>query len=101
MIEELEAYARESKVDDLFRDMMTGCFKTRPSSPATYILEYLASSHPEESLEHARAFKCTGHGRLRHRYCRGRCDHTMRRSREGDARGNRRGASHDGRERRI
>ena len=65
MIEELEAYARESKVDDLFRDMMTGCFKTRPSSPATYILEYLASSHPEESLEHARAFVDLKDGILR------------------------------------
>jgi hypothetical protein len=56
MIEELEAYAKESKVDDLFRDMMTGCFKKRPSAPVTYILEYLASEYPEESLTHARAF---------------------------------------------
>ena len=56
MIEELEAYARESGVDDLFRDMMTGCFKARPSAPVTYVLEYLASAYPEESLTHARAF---------------------------------------------
>jgi hypothetical protein len=56
MIEELERYAKESKVDELFRDLMTGCFKQRPSAPVKYILEYLASEYPEESLEHARAF---------------------------------------------
>jgi len=56
MIEELEQYAKESKVDDLFRDLMTGCFKQRPSAPVTYILEYLANAYPEESLAHARAF---------------------------------------------
>ena len=55
MIEELERYAKESKVDELFRDLMTGCFKQRPSAPVKYILEYLASEYPEESLEHARA----------------------------------------------
>ena len=43
-------------MDELFRDIMTGCFKTRPAAPVKYILEYLASAYPEESLEHARAF---------------------------------------------
>ena len=56
MIEELEQYAKESKVDELFRDIMTGCFKTRPAAPVKYILEYLASAYPEESYAHARAF---------------------------------------------
>lgn len=56
MIEELERYARESKVDDLFRDMMTGCFRTRPNAPVRFVLEYLANEYPEESLEHARAY---------------------------------------------
>ena len=55
MIEELERYARESKVDDLFRDMMTGCFRTRPNAPVRFVLEYLANEYPEESLAHARA----------------------------------------------
>ena len=56
MIEELERYARESKVDDLFRDMMTGCFRTRPNAPVRFVLEYLANEYPEESLAHARAY---------------------------------------------
>ena len=56
MIEELERYARESKVDDLFRDMMTGCFRTRPNAPVRFVLEYLANEYPEESLAPARAY---------------------------------------------
>ena len=65
MIEELEQYAKESKVDDLFRDLMTGCFKQRPSAPVTYILEYLANAYPEESLAHARAFVDVKEGLLK------------------------------------
>lgn len=65
MIEELERYAKESKVDELFRDIMTGCFKLRPAAPVKYILEYLADAYPEESLTHARAFVDLKDGILR------------------------------------